>query len=95
MSQLNTGKVVQVMGAVIDVRFENGHLPALLNAIEVENGDKKLVVEVAQHLGDDMVMYCYVIHRRSGSWRKSCGYRQHYHSACRPGNTGQNFQRSG
>ncbi|MBQ8603298.1 MAG: F0F1 ATP synthase subunit beta [Oscillospiraceae bacterium] len=55
MSQLNTGKVVQVMGAVIDVRFENGHLPALLNAIEVENGDKKLVVEVAQHLGDDVV----------------------------------------
>jgi len=55
MSQLNTGKVVQVMGAVIDVRFENGHLPALLNAIEVENGDKKLIVEVAQHLGDDVV----------------------------------------
>ncbi|MBQ3586983.1 MAG: F0F1 ATP synthase subunit beta [Oscillospiraceae bacterium] len=55
MSQSNTGKVVQVMGAVIDVRFENGHLPALLNAIEVENGDKKLIVEVAQHLGDDVV----------------------------------------
>ena len=55
MSQSNIGKVVQVMGAVIDVRFENGHLPALLNAIEVENGDKKLVVEVAQHLGDDVV----------------------------------------
>ncbi len=55
MSQSNTGKVVQVMGAVIDVRFENGHLPALLNAIEVENGDNKLIVEVAQHLGDDVV----------------------------------------
>ncbi len=55
MSQSNTGKVIQVMGAVIDVRFEDGHLPALLNAIEVENGDKKLVVEVAQHLGDDVV----------------------------------------
>ena len=55
MSQSNTGKVVQVMGAVIDVRFEDGHLPALLNAIEVEHGDKKLVVEVAQHLGDDVV----------------------------------------
>ena len=55
MSQSNIGKVVQVTGAVIDVRFENGHLPALLNAIEVENGDKKLVVEVAQHLGDDVV----------------------------------------
>ena len=55
MSQSYTGKVIQVMGAVIDVRFEDGHLPALLNAIEVENGDKKLVVEVAQHLGDDVV----------------------------------------
>ena len=55
MSQSNTGKVIQVMGAVIDVRFENGHLPALLNAIEVEHGDEKLVVEVAQHLGDDVV----------------------------------------
>ena len=55
MSQSNIGKVVQVMGAVIDVRFENGHLPALLNAIEVEHGDEKLVVEVAQHLGDDVV----------------------------------------
>ncbi len=55
MSQSNTGKVIQVMGAVIDIRFEDGHLPALLNAIEVENGDKKLVVEVAQHLGDDVV----------------------------------------
>ena len=55
MSQSYIGKVIQVMGAVIDVRVEDGHLPALLNAIEVENGDKKLVVEVAQHLGDDVV----------------------------------------
>ena len=55
MSQSNIGKVVQVMGAVIDVRFENGHLPALLNAIEVEHGENTLVVEVAQHLGDDVV----------------------------------------
>ena len=39
MSQSNVGKVIQVMGAVIDIRFENDHLPALLNAIEVENGD--------------------------------------------------------
>ena len=55
MNQSKTGKVIQVMGAVIDVRFEDGHLPALLNAIEVENGENKLVVEVAQHLGDDVV----------------------------------------
>ena len=55
MSQSNIGKVVQVMGAVIDIRFENDNLPALNNAIEVENGDKKLIVEVAHHLGDDVV----------------------------------------
>lgn len=55
MSQSNIGKVVQVTGAVIDVRFENGELPALLNAIEIQNGQEKLVVEVAQHLGDDVV----------------------------------------
>lgn len=55
MSQSNIGKVVQVTGAVIDVRFENGNLPALLNAIEIMNGGQKLVVEVAQHLGDNVV----------------------------------------
>ncbi|MEG1862698.1 MAG: F0F1 ATP synthase subunit beta [Oscillospiraceae bacterium] len=55
MSQLNTGKVIQVMGAVLDIRFDSDDLPSLLNAIEVENGKEKLVVEVAQHLGDDVV----------------------------------------
>ncbi len=55
MSQSNIGKVTQVMGAVIDVRFEEGHLPQLLNALEVDNNGKKLIVEVAQHLGDDVV----------------------------------------
>ncbi len=55
MSQSNIGKVVQVTGAVIDVRFDNGTLPALLNAIEIQNGGQKLVVEVAQHLGDNVV----------------------------------------
>ena len=55
MSQLNTGKVTQVMGAVIDIRFDNDHLPALLNAIEVEHGKETLIVEVAQHLGDNSV----------------------------------------
>ncbi len=55
MSQSNIGRVVQVTGAVIDVCFENGNLPALLNAIEIMNGEQKLVVEVAQHLGDNVV----------------------------------------
>ncbi len=55
MANKNIGTVVQVMGPVIDVRFENGNLPALLNAIEVYNGENKLTAEVAQHVGDDVV----------------------------------------
>ena len=55
MANKNKGTVVQIMGPVIDVRFDNGSLPALLNAIEVYNGDTKLTAEVAQHIGDDVV----------------------------------------
>ena len=55
MANKNIGTVVQIMGPVIDVRFENGNLPALLNAIEVYNGENKLTAEVAQHVGDDVV----------------------------------------
>ncbi|WP_071440878.1 F0F1 ATP synthase subunit beta [Traorella massiliensis] len=52
----NIGKIVQVIGPVVDIHFE-GLLPALLNAIEIENKhtSSKLVVEVAQHIGDDRV----------------------------------------
>ena len=49
------GKVVQIIGPVLDIRFENGHLPDLLNAIEIKHEDKKIVCEVAQQLGDDVV----------------------------------------
>ncbi len=55
MSKLEVGKVTQVMGAVIDIRFENEHLPALLNAVNVDHNGESLVVEVAQHLGDNVV----------------------------------------
>ncbi len=51
----NIGKVVQIIGPVVDVKFENGHLPALLNAIEVEHEGKKVVLEVATQPGDDVV----------------------------------------
>ena len=51
----NIGKVVQIVGAVVDVRFEKDSLPDLLNAIEIDNKGEKLVVEVAQHIGDDIV----------------------------------------
>ena len=49
-----TGKVVQVMGAVVDVQFD-GHLPEILNALETDNGGNRLVLEVAQHLGEGTV----------------------------------------
>jgi len=49
------GKVAQVVGPVIDVRFADGELPELLSAIEIEWGDRKLTAEVAQHIGDNVV----------------------------------------
>ena len=55
MESKNIGKVVQIVGAVVDVRFEKDSLPDLLNAIEIDNKGEKLVVEVAQHIGDDIV----------------------------------------
>ncbi len=51
----NIGIVTQIIGPVLDIRFPDGHLPALLNAIEVFNGDEKITAEVAQHIGDDVV----------------------------------------
>ncbi len=50
----NIGKITQVTGAVVDVQFE-GELPAILNAITTENQGRKLVLEVAQHLGESTV----------------------------------------
>ncbi len=49
-----TGRITQVIGAVVDVQFE-GELPHILNALETENNGKKLVLEVAQHLGEGVV----------------------------------------
>ena len=55
MIQQNVGKVVQIIGAVLDIRFDAEHLPSLKNAIIIKNGEKEVVVEVAQHIGEDMV----------------------------------------
>ncbi len=51
----NIGKIVQIIGAVVDVRFAKDALPKLLNALTVELNGKQLVIEVAQHIGDDIV----------------------------------------
>ena len=55
MSDKKLGKVTQVMGPVVDVRFEDGHLPAIYNALTMPVGDRTLTVEVAQHIGDGAV----------------------------------------
>ena len=52
---MNVGKVVQIVGAVVDIRFDKERLPDLLNAIEIDNNGTKIVAEVAQHIGDDVV----------------------------------------
>ncbi len=55
----NIGKIVQVIGAVVDVEFQEGHLPNILNALEIKNSNNtdapELICEVAQHLGDNVV----------------------------------------
>ena len=56
MADLNTGKLTQIIGAVLDIKFPEGELPEINDAINVPLKDgKKLVVEVSQHLGDDTV----------------------------------------
>ena len=49
------GKVVQVIGPVVDIKFESDNLPNIFNAIEINMGDRTLVTEVEQHMGDDIV----------------------------------------
>ncbi len=55
MSNQNIGTVTQIIGPVLDIKFPNGQLPGLLNAITVENGSDTITLEVAQHIGDDVV----------------------------------------
>ncbi len=52
---MNAGKISQIMGAVVDVAFEDGNLPEIYNALEIDREGGKLVLEVALHLGDNMV----------------------------------------
>ena len=53
--KINIGRVTEVKGPVIDVRFEEGGLPEILSALEIEVGGRKLTAEVAQHVGDNVV----------------------------------------
>ena len=51
----NIGTVIQIMGPVLDIRFDQNSLPQLLNAIEITHEDRVIVAEVAQHIGDNVV----------------------------------------
>ena len=51
---MSKGKITQIIGAVVDVKFD-GELPEILSALECKNGDSRLVLEVAQHLGESSV----------------------------------------
>ena len=55
MSEQNIGSVVSIVGPVLDIKFPSQSLPNLLNAIEIEHEGRKVTVEVAQHIGDDIV----------------------------------------
>ncbi|MBR5762557.1 MAG: F0F1 ATP synthase subunit beta, partial [Lachnospiraceae bacterium] len=55
MSEKHIGEIVQVTGPVLDIKFGHDELPALLNAIEIDNNGKKLTAEVAQQVGDNVV----------------------------------------
>ena len=52
---MNVGKIVQVMGPVVDVEFKDGQLPNIQDALKVDNGGKECVMEVSQHMGNHIV----------------------------------------
>ncbi len=54
-SEGSTGKITQIISAVVDVKFEDGNLPEILNALETYVGDKRIILEVAQHMGENTV----------------------------------------
>ena len=55
MAEPNIGEITQIIGAVLDIKFSRGHLPQINEAIKIDTADGVLTVEVAQHLGDDIV----------------------------------------
>ena len=54
MDKQNIGTVIQIIGPVLDIKFPDGQLPQLLNAITVQNGEETITLEVAQHVGDNV-----------------------------------------
>ena len=91
MSEKHIGKVIQVIGPVLDIRFPEGELPALLNAIEIDNQWRKTDrAEVAQQIGDHVgSLHCHEIDRWSGSWNCRGGYGKTDYGSCRRSLSGQ------
>jgi F-type H+-transporting ATPase subunit beta len=87
MAKNGIGKISQVIGAVVDVEFD-GELPAIQNALEVDNNGQRLVLEVAQHLGESAVRTI-AMDATEGLVRgtEASRYRGPDHCACWPGNT--------
>ena len=73
---MKKGKIVQVMGPVVDVEFEDGDLPYIKDALEVDNNGKRCVMEVAQHIGNNTVR-CIMLAASEGLMQGYGGY-------CRP-----------
>ena len=92
-SEAATGRITQVTGAVVDVAFD-GDLPEILNALETMNGDNRLVLEVAQHLGENTVR-CIAMDsdRRSGARPGRHRHRQLDLGSGRRGNAGPHHER--
>lgn len=65
---MNKGKIVQVMGPVVDVKFDEGQLPEINEALEVENEGRRCVMEVAQHVGNKEVR-CIMLSASEGLYR--------------------------
>ena len=77
MADLKTGKLTQIIGAVLDIKFPEGGLPEINDAVNVPLEDgKKLVVEVAQHLGDDTVRCIARSDRWTEAWHDRRSYRR-------------------
>ena len=73
MSEKHIGEVVQITGPVLDIRFGHDELPALLNAIEIDNNGKKITAEVAQQVGDNTVR-CIAMNSTDGLVRGTKAY---------------------
>ena len=81
-ADMKKGKIVQVMGPVVDVEFEDNDLPYIKDALEVDNNGKRCVMEVAQHIGNNTVR-CIMLAASEGLHQGygSCCYGKRYYGS--------------